>query len=419
MDTEEKNIIENNTPETEKRTKKKQKKNKGFGKGVICGILISVVVVCTIWGVSSGFNVIINAGNGISGATKSKLMNLEGIIDQAYLYNDKLDKEALKDGVYKGFIQAVGDPYTVYYNEKETKELFESIDGEYSGIGAVLSQNINTGIIVINNVYDESPAEKGGLKDGDIILKIDDHELNGEEISEVVTWIRGEKGTDVNVTVLRDKKEVECVVKRDVVKVETVEHKMLDDATGYLRITEFDDVTLDQFKDHMAQLENEGMKGLVIDLRSNPGGNLDITVEMLKEILPKGVIVSTKGRNGNEKVYSNDEDNTFDKPLVVLVDGYTASASEIFSGAVKDYGIGTIVGTQTFGKGIVQSILDLRDGTSLKVTVAEYFTPSGENIHGKGITPDVVVEFPEDISEVESDVQLDKAVEIIKEQLGQ
>ena len=419
MDTEEKNIIENNTPETEKRTKKKQKKNKGFGKGVICGILISVVVVCTIWGVSSGFNVIINAGNGISGATKSKLMNLEGIIDQAYLYNDKLDKEALKDGVYKGFIQAVGDPYTVYYNEKETKELFESIDGEYSGIGAVLSQNINTGIIVINNVYDESPAEKGGLKDGDIILKIDDHELNGEEISEVVTWIRGEKGTDVNVTVLRDKKEVECVVTRDVVKVETVEHKMLDDATGYLRITEFDDVTLDQFKDHMAQLENEGMKGLVIDLRSNPGGNLDITVEMLKEILPKGVIVSTKGRNGNEKVYSNDEDNTFDKPLVVLVDGYTASASEIFSGAVKDYGIGTIVGTQTFGKGIVQSILDLRDGTSLKVTVAEYFTPSGENIHGKGITPDVVVEFPEDISEVESDVQLDKAVEIIKEQLGQ
>ena len=138
---------------------------------------------------------------------------------------------------------------------------------------------------------------------------------------------------------------------------------------------------------------------------------------MLKEILPKGVIVSTKSRVGDEKVYSNDVDNTFDKPLTVLVDGYTASASEIFSGAVKDYGIGTIVGTQTFGKGIVQSILDLGDGTSLKITVAEYFTPSGENIHGVGITPDVVVEFPENVEEIKSDVQLDKAVEIIKEQL--
>ena len=417
MDTEERNIIENNTPEQEIKQKKRQKKNKNFGKGMICGILISVVVVCTIWGVSSGTRTIINAGSHISGTTKDKLTNLESIINHAYLYNDKLDMDALEDGVYKGFVQAVGDPYTVYYNEKETKELFESIDGEYSGIGAVLSQNIKTGIIVINNVYKDSPAEKGGLKDEDIILKIDDHELSGEEISEVVTWIRGEKGTDVTVTVLRDGKEVECVVTRDVIEVETVEHKMIDDSVGYLRITEFDDVTLEQFKEHMEQLENEGMKGLVIDLRSNPGGNLDITVEMLKEILPKGVIVSTKGRNGNEKVYSNDEDNTFDKPLTVLVDGYTASASEIFSGAVKDYEIGTIVGTQTFGKGIVQSILDLKDGTSLKVTVAEYFTPSGENIHGKGITPDVVVEFPEDISEVTSDIQLDKAVEIIKEQL--
>ena len=397
--------------------KEQKKKNKGFGKGVLCGIIISALVVSAFSFVSSGIRMGFGRNGEVTKATKSKLANLESIIDSAYLYNEDIDKKALENGVYKGFVEAVGDPYTVYYDEQETKELFESIGGEYSGVGAVLSQNIKTGAVVINNVYEDSPAEKGGLKDGDTIIKIDDHELSGEELSEVVTWIRGERGTDVIITVYRDGKEVECTVTRDIIKVETVAHKMMDDDIGYLRITEFDEVTLDQFKKHMGELEDEGMKGLVIDLRSNPGGNLDITVDMLKEILPKGTIVSTKSRVGEEKVYTNDTDNTFDKPLVVLVDGYTASASEIFSGAVKDYGIGTIVGTNTFGKGIVQSVLDLKDGTCLKVTVAEYFTPSGENIHGKGITPDVVVEFPDDISKVESDIQLDKAVEIIKEQL--
>ena len=416
METEERSLMENNTPEDQVVTNKK-KNNKSFRNGVICGILIVVSIAASMAGILGGFRNILFAESDIAKSTRSKLMNIEKIIDSAYLYNDDIDKKALEDGVYKGYVQAVGDPYTVYYTEEETKELFESIGGEYSGIGAVLSQNIKTGAVIINNVYADSPAEKGGLKDGDTIIKIDDRELAGEDLSEVVTWIRGEKGSEVVITVLRDGKEVECTVIRDVIKVETVQHEMMDDSIGYLRITEFDEVTLDQFKDNMAALEDEGMKGLVIDLRSNPGGNLDVTVEMLKEILPEGVIVSTKSRIGDEKVYSNSTDNTFDKPLVVLVDGYTASASEIFSGAVKDYGIGTIVGTQTFGKGIVQSILDLRDGTSLKVTVAEYFTPSGENIHGKGITPDVVVEFPEDISEIKSDIQLEKAVEIIKEQL--
>ena len=416
METEERSLMENNTPEDQVVTNKK-KNNKSFRNGVICGILIVVSIAASMAGILGGFRNILFAESDIANSTRSKLMNIEKIIDSAYLYNDDIDKKALEDGVYKGYVQAVGDPYTVYYTEEETKELFESIGGEYSGIGAVLSQNIKTGAVIINNVYADSPAEKGGLKDGDTIIKIDDRELAGEDLSEVVTWIRGEKGSEVVITVLRDGKEVECTVIRDVIKVETVQHEMMDDSIGYLRITEFDEVTLDQFKDNMAALEDEGMKGLVIDLRSNPGGNLDVTVEMLKEILPEGVIVSTKSRIGDEKVYSNSTDNTFDKPLVVLVDGYTASASEIFSGAVKDYGIGTIVGTQTFGKGIVQSILDLRDGTSLKVTVAEYFTPSGENIHGKGITPDVVVEFPEDISEIKSDIQLEKAVEIIKEQL--
>ena len=300
METEERSLMENNTPEDQVVTKKNKKKNnRSFRNGVICGILIVVSIAASMAGLLGGFRNILFAESDIANSTRSKLMNIEKIIDSAYLYNDDIDKKALEDGVYKGYVQAVGDPYTVYYTEEETKELFESIGGEYSGIGAVLSQNIKTGAVIINNVYADSPAEKGGLKDGDTIIRIDDRELAGEDLSEVVTWIRGEKGSEVVITVLRDGKEVECTVIRDVIKVETVQHEMMDDSIGYLRITEFDEVTLDQFKDNMAALEDEGMKGLVIDLRSNPGGNLDVTVEMLKEILPEGVIVSTKSRIGD------------------------------------------------------------------------------------------------------------------------
>lgn len=425
MDTEEKVTEEKITEEkvTEKaevltgEAELKKKKRSSFIKGIIAGLLICAIILGAGYMVFIKPIMISTKGATVAEDTSVKLTTLESIIRSAYLYNDKLDEKKLQDGVYKGFVDAVGDPYTVYYNEAETKELFESTEGEYSGIGAVLSQNIKTMEIVINNVYEDSPAEKGGLKNGDIIYKVDDIDVTDIELSEAVTWIRGEKGSKVNIGVIRNGKEITCEVIRDVIEAVTVSHEMMDGDIGYLRITEFDGVTGKQFTKQLAELESEGMKGLVIDLRANPGGNLDVTVEMLKEILPKGVIVSTKEKDGTEKIYENKEDNTFDKPLVVLVDGYTASASEIFSGAVKDYKVGTIVGTQTFGKGIVQSILDLQDGTSLKVTIAEYFTPSGENIHGKGITPDVVVEFPEDIEEVTSDIQLEKAVEIINNQL--
>ena len=395
-----------------------KKKGGGFKNGLICGILIAVVVF-------AGFSEIKHVVSSVSGSARvskeadAKLGLIEGLIDELYLYRDDIDDDVLTEGIYKGYVEAIGDPYTVYYDEAETKDLFQSFEGEFSGVGAVLSQNINTMEIVINNVYDDSPAKKAGLLNGDVIVQVDDRELQGEELSEVVTWIRGEKGTDVDIHVYRESegKIIKCTVTRDVIKAVTVTDKMLDDNIGYMQITEFDSVTYDQFVESLDKLDSEGMEGLIIDLRGNPGGNLDTTVDMLKEILPEGVIVSTRDRKGNEEEYTNDEDNTFDKPLVLLVDEYSASASEIFSGAVKDYGIGTLVGTQTFGKGIVQNVLDLQDGTSIKITVSEYFTPSGENIHGKGITPDVVVEFPEDISEITSDIQLDKAVEVIKEQI--
>ena len=395
-----------------------KKKNGSFKNGLICGILIAVVVFGGIYEVKHVFSSFTGESR-VSKEADKKLDLLEGLVDELYLYRDDIDDDVLKEGIYKGYVEAIGDPYTVYYDEAETKELFESFEGEFTGVGAVLSQNINTMEIVINNIYEDSPADKAGLLNGDIIVQVDDRELQGEELSEVVTWIRGDKGTDVDIYAYRESegKIIKCTATRDVIKAVTVADQMLDDNIGYIKIAEFDSVTYDQFVESLDNLESEGMEGLIIDLRGNPGGNLDTTVEMLKEILPEGIIVSTKDRYGNEQEYTNDEDNTFDKPLVLLVDEYSASAAEIFSGAVKDYGIGTLVGTNTFGKGIVQNVLDLQDGTSLKVTVSEYFTPSGENIHGKGIAPDVVVEFPEDITEITSDIQFDKAVEIIKEQL--
>lgn len=397
-------------------------------KNFIKGILVGAAAVFLIWAgapvAARGISLLMGRyfpshSAGIDRAVRKKLDLLKGVIDERYLYSDEVDADALKEGMYKGYMSALGDPYSIYYDEKETEALFESTSGEYSGIGAVLSQDLKTGIVVVNSVYKDSPAQKGGLKDGDRIYQVDSHVISGEDLSEIVTWIRGAKGTEVVLHVFRGEsaKNEECRIIRDVIEARTVAYEMLEDKVGYLQITEFNDMTFGQFKEALRHLKNEGMKALVVDLRSNPGGGLQTTVDILKLILPKGIIVYTQDKDGRREEYRNDEDHRFTEPMAVLVDEYTASAAEIFSGAVKDYGVGTIVGTTTFGKGIVQQILDLGDGTALKLTVSEYFTPSGKNIHGKGIEPDVAVELPDDISKADSDVCLDRAVEIVKEKL--
>ena len=404
-----------------------ENKNKGFKKGIVCGVILALLVVLSGAGVVKGLSYIKQKNTslvvqaGVNKETEDKINLLGHLIDKIYLYADDLEPEKLQDGIYNGYVNAVGDPYTVYYNEEETEALLESTSGEYSGVGAVLSQNIETGEVIVNNVYPDSPAEKGGLMDGDKIYQVDDDPIEeGEDLSEIVSTIRGKQGTEVVLHVIRgtEGETAECHIIRDIIEAATVDHAMIDDSVGYLRIIEFDEVTLPQFEEHFEALKEEGMKGMIVDLRANPGGGLQTTTEILKSILPEGVIVSTKDRAGNTEEFINEEDSGFDMPLVVLVDGYSASASEIFAGAVQDHKAGTIVGTTTFGKGIVQQILSLGDGTSLKVTVSEYFTPSGKNIHGKGIVPDVVVELPEDLTELTSDIQLDKAVEIIEEQLN-
>ena len=323
------------------------------------------------------------------------------------------------DGIYSGYAGALGDPYTEYYDEEETEALYESTSGEFSGIGATMSQSLDSGEITISNVYEDSPADKAGMKSGDIIYKVDGRSVSGQDLETVVSWIKGERGTDVVIHVLRNGEELELTATRDIIEVQTVSHEMKDGQIGYILISEFDSVTYDQFVAALDDLESQGMQGLVIDLRGNPGGNLTTVTDMLKLLLPEGTIVSTKDKYGNTEEITCDGKHEFTKPLAVLVNQYSASAAEIFSGAIQDYGTGTIVGMTTYGKGVVQQLMDLGDGTCLKVTIAEYYTPSGRSINGTGVTPDVEVEYEYDENNPEADNQLDKALEVVREELEQ
>ena len=308
----------------------------------------------------------------------------------------------------------------MYYDKEETKALFESTFGEYSGIGVVFSQNANTKISTAVQVYPDSPAEKAGVKAGDILYKVDGEDVTAEDLSEVVARIRGEEGTIVTLTVLRGEnhEEVTLDITRGVVQVQTVTYTMKENQIGYIRITEFDKVTYEQFENALNELTQQGMEGLVVDLRANPGGNLDTVSQILDLLLPKGTIVYTEDKNGKRQEWTSDEEHQFTQPLAVLVDGNSASASEIFAGAVQDYGIGTLVGTTTFGKGIVQQLIQLPDDTCVKLTISEYFTPNGRNIHKKGIDPDVEVEYVSDEENPDADNQLDAALEEVQKQLS-
>ena len=307
----------------------------------------------------------------------------------------------------------------VYYDEEETKSFYETTEGEYDGIGAVLSQNMDTGIITLVQIYDDSPAMKAGLQDEDILYKVDKEEVTGEDLTEVVSHIKGEKGTTVDITVLRgeENEEVTVTVTRDTIQAQTVEYRMLEDNLGYIAVSEFDSVTYDQYQQALEDLQNQGMQGLIVDLRNNPGGNLSTVCDMLDLMLPEGLIVYTEDKDGNRQEMTSDDEHQFNLPMTVLMNGNSASASEIYAGAIQDYGLGKIVGTQSYGKGVVQQIFDLKDGTCVKLTIAEYFTPNGRNINGEGITPDVEVEYEKDENNPDADNQLEKAMEILKSEL--
>lgn len=397
---------------------KKQKSH--FWKGALVGALAMFIAVIGTVAVMyySGMNLIIG-GNTADSEVQQKLTYFEQLIDAYYLYSDDVTEEMLEEGIYTGYINALGDPYSVYYDEEATKELYESTTGEYSGIGVVFSQNMSTKVSTAVQVYKNSPAEEAGIKEGDILYKVNGRDISAEDLTDVVAEIRGEENTTVELTVIRgsDLEEITVEVTRRKIEVETVTYEMKEDHIGYISVTEFDKVTYDQFAEALEELKNQEMEGLVIDLRSNPGGNLSIVVEMLDLLLPEGTVVYTEDKYGQKEEYTSDTEQVYDGPLAVLINGYSASASEIFAGAIQDYEAGTIVGTTSYGKGIVQQLLPLSDGTCVKLTVSEYFTPNGRNIHGVGIEPDVEIQYETDEENADADNQLDGAIAEVKKQI--
>lgn len=349
-----------------------------------------------------------------------KIENIENIINEYYL--DEIDQEEVESWLYKGMIAGLGDNYATYYTKEELQKTTEASSGSYKGIGAVLTQDRTTGLVTIVRCYEGTPSAKAGLLPGDVVYSVNDVEVAGTDLSEVVSMIKTEPGDTVKIQVAREGEEdyLSFDVERAHIEVPTVNSEMLDGGIGYIEITEFDTVTEEQFKQALDDLENQGMEKLIIDLRNNPGGVLSTVCNMLEQILPEGLIVYTEDKAGNREEYKADGKNEFKKPLAVLVNGNSASASEIFAGAVKDYGIGTLVGTQTFGKGIVQRIVNLNDGTAVKLTVSKYYTPKGNDIHKVGIEPDVEVELNEELKqkvtiEKSEDNQLQKAIEVLNQ----
>ena len=351
----------------------------------------------------------------VNAQTIKKLQLLEDTVKENF-YLSEVTNEQLEDGMYRGLMEALDDPYSEYYTAEELNELTEQTQGIYYGIGAYVSMDSDTNLPKISGVI-EADVD---LRANDIIYEVDGVSTAGKTLTESVSMIRGEAGTTVDLTIVRQGAGdyLHVTVERAKVESPTVKYEMLDDNMAYIQIVEFDDVTIDQFTDALATVKGSDMKGLILDLRGNPGGSLDAVVQIARKLLPEGMIVYTEDKAGKRTEYTCDGKTPLEVPLVVLVDMNSASASEILAGAIQDYGIGTLVGTTTFGKGIVQQIMPFTDGSAIKITISAYYTPNGRNIHGTGIEPDVECEFDGDAyynSDTPVDNQLEKAKEVLKD----
>lgn len=421
-------------------------KNKGGGKYFYCGLITGIAVAFLIFSavyltnrvqayIAAKENAAVqSASSGKTGndavdntgdvSDKNEMMEklelIENIIG-TYYYQEDVDKEKLEEGAYKGMVAALGDPYSEYYSAEELNQLYEDSEGIYYGIGAYVSLDTATTLAKISGIIADTPAEEADLRENDIIYKVNGQEVYGFTLQEVVRLIKGEEGTTVHMTLIRDGEEIEKEVVRRKVEAPTVNYEMFDNGIAYIQITEFDLITVDQFTEALAVARGSGMKGLILDLRSNPGGNLSSVVDIARMILPEGMIVYTEDRDGYRSEYKCDGSRQIEVPLVVLVNGNSASASEILAGAIKDYGIGTLLGTTTFGKGVVQRPVELSDGSAVKLTISSYFTPKGINIHGIGVEPDEVCEFDSEryYGEEEYDNQKERAIELMQSMILQ
>lgn len=354
----------------------------------------------------------------------SKLIALENYISDNYL-NEVTDEEIL-DGELKGLFESLDDPYSVYMTSDEFKSFMEHTKGTYGGIGIIVTPGEDNLITVVSPIED-TPGERSGIKSGDKIIKVNGEEFFADNMDEAIKHMKGKPGTDVTLTIFRkeDGKDAETLdikITRQEIRLKSVKSKMLSNKIGYIRLIQFDELVYTDFMKHLKELQKQGMKGLVIDLRNNPGGLLDKCVDIADELIGKSTIVYTETKHG-EKEYEKSDASKIDIPYVLLVNEGSASASEILAGAVKDTKSGTLIGTKTFGKGIVQRIKQIpADGSGFKLTVSKYFTPNGTSIHGIGITPDIVIEIPEDVEKIgadniEDDTQLKKAIQVLKEKM--
>lgn len=387
-----------------------RKRSSSFKKGLAVGICLTMLILGLTGCASSYLYPLIRSRQeeAVDEQVDAKIEELNHYIDQYYLFD--YEEEDIENGIYKGLMAGLGDIYTGYYTPEEYASFMESSNGSYSGIGAALMQDYSTGIISVVRAFAGSPAEEAGLQTDDILYMVEGEEVTGKDLSLVVTDLKGKEGTEVHISILRGTDVLDLTLVRRSIEVPTVEYSMLEDQIGYIAITEFDDVTDKQFLAAMDDLESQGMTKLIIDLRNNGGGLVDVTCTILDRLLPEGLIVYTEDKNGNRQEEYSDAENYFAGDMAVLVNGNSASASEIFAGAIKDYGVGTLIGTQTFGKGIVQSLFPLSDGSAVKITVSRYYTPAGNNIHEVGITPDIILEAD---TESEEDNQLQKAIEVL------
>lgn len=352
-----------------------------------------------------------------------KVDEINHLIDQYYYFN--IERDTQEEALYDGIMAGLDDPYSVYYTPDEYAELMEDTSGEYLGIGAVVTQSSDMLVSIVRPIPG-SPAEEVGLMAEDIIVAVDGTEIIDQELTLVVDMIRGKEGTTAHIKVYRPStmEYLEFEVERRVVENVSVYSEMLENNIGYIQVQQFYENTADEFEVALDNLESQGALGVIVDMRDNPGGLLTTVVEMCDYLMEDGTIVTTKDKNGTViSEYSATDNHSIDIPMVVLTNGNSASAAEIFSGAMQDTGIAKLVGTTTYGKGIVQSVFPLNDGSAVKITVAKYFTPNGNDIHQMGIVPDYEVELPDGRTNAvnldkEDDTQLQKAEEVIAEMIN-
>ena len=389
-------------------------KHKENAAGVLTGVLVVALAAGGVKFVQQRqYNGVLSDSSHVQ-----KIEYLEKMIDQEYL--GEVDNAEMAEGIYAGLVYGLGDVYSRYYTADEYAQETASTDGAYAGIGVSIQKNKNGGV-QIAECYEGGPGAEAGLQTGDVITAINDTDVTDMELSDVVSLIRENKDNTIVLTVFRENEEKSREISVDVTDVElpSVFGEMLDKKTGYIQITQFTGVTLQQYKDMFAELKDKGMERLVIDLRDNPGGLLTSVCDILREILPEGLIVYTEDKYGNREEETCDGKHQLDMPLAVLVNENSASASEIFAGAVQDHEVGTIVGTTTYGKGVVQELRQLSDGSAVKLTVSNYYTPNGNSINKVGIKPDVEVKLASELlnkDEIthEEDNQLQKALDVIE-----